>query len=81
MVPVVFREGQFEFRFYSGDKGEPPHIHVRHSSGGSAKFWLEPEVSLERNRGVRSRDIRQAQRLIDEHRDRCLEAWHDHFAD
>ena len=59
MVPVVFREGQFEFRFYSGDKGEPPHIHVRHSSVGRAKFWLEPEVSLEHNHRMRARDVRE----------------------
>ena len=81
MAPGVFREGPFIFRFYAGDRGEPPHIHVRHSSGAAAKFWLDQDVSLERNDGMRPQYVRRAQRLIEENRDRCLEKWHDYFAD
>ena len=80
-MPEVFRERQFIFRFYAGDRGEPPHIHVRHSSGASAKFWLDATVSLERNDGMRATDVRRARRLIDQHKDRCLEAWYAYFTD
>ncbi len=28
MSPTVFREGPYRVFFYSGDKAEPPHVHV-----------------------------------------------------
>ena len=80
-MPEVFREGQFRFRFYAGDRGEPPHIHVRHTSGTEAKFWLDEDVSLARDSDMRSRDIARAQRMIDERKEMCLEKWNDFFAE
>jgi hypothetical protein len=40
-MPTIRREGPYRFYFYSGDIGEPPHIHVD-GADGTAKFWLSP---------------------------------------
>jgi hypothetical protein len=40
-VPTVLRAGPYRFYFYSGDRDEPPHVHVARDAN-EAKFWLEP---------------------------------------
>ena len=46
-MPVVLREGPYTFLFYSTDRDEPRHIHVKRERR-VAKFWLEP-VSVANN--------------------------------
>ncbi|MFH1907491.1 MAG: DUF4160 domain-containing protein [Chloroflexota bacterium] len=65
------------FVFFSSDKGEPPHIHVKYERR-IAKFWLSP-VTLAKNRGFAGHELTQIARLIAEHESRLLEAWHDYF--
>ena len=43
-MPTVMRIGLHRFFFFSGDGGEPPHVHVE-TGDNEAKFWLDP-VSL-----------------------------------
>ena len=40
-MPTVLRVAGFRFFFYSGDRGEPAHIHVE-KEDQTAKFWLDP---------------------------------------
>jgi hypothetical protein len=61
-VPTVLRDGPFRFFFYSGDGGEPRHLHVE-SGGNEAKFWLDP-VALERNRGFARKDLNRIEAII-----------------
>ena len=51
-MPTVLRTDGFRFFFYSneGDPREPVHIHVM-KDGAEAKFWVEPEVRLDRSHG------------------------------
>ncbi len=65
-MPTVLRIGAFRFHFYSDERLEPPHIHVR-TPDGECKFWLD-DVRLARNRGVRPHDLRAIERLVFEHR-------------
>ena len=44
----------------------------------SLKAWLEP-VALARNAGFRAHEINGILALVSSHRDRLLEAWHEHF--
>lgn len=77
MSPTVFREGGFRFYFFS--RGETRmHVHVQNQNG-EAKFWLEPSVDLAQNIGLAPREINEAQRLVQEHRDDISSAWHKHF--
>lgn len=57
---------------------EPPHVHVRRDRC-MAKYWLEPLVELANNVGFAPRELTVIRQMIDEHRERLLEAWHDHF--
>jgi hypothetical protein len=49
-MPTIEIEG-YAFRFYSSDKGEPPHVHVI-KDGRVAKVWLSP-IELEYNKGYK----------------------------
>ena len=40
-MPTVLEDGPYSFIFFSSDKGEPPHIHVKRERR-IAKFWLDP---------------------------------------
>ena len=76
-MPVVLRVGRFRFFFFSNEREEPPHIHVK-AAEHEAKFWLDP-VSLAANYGFRSRDLNEIERLIRDHQTALLEAWHEHL--
>ena len=76
-MPTVLRVGPFRFFFYSGDGGEPPHVHVERDDC-EAKFWLDP-VRLERSRGFRRKEINRVRELIEEHRQELLESWDEFF--
>ena len=80
-MPVVLRIDGFKFLFYAdeGTPREPVHIHVR-SGRDQAKFWLSPDVVMAYNRGLTSRQLSNAQRLVEEHRDLFERAWHDLFS-
>ncbi len=56
---------------------EPPHVHIDRDNL-SAKFWLNP-VSLGYNRGFSARELRQIERIIQDNRQRLLEAWNEYF--
>ena len=76
-MPTVLRDGPFRFFFYSGDRGEPPHVHVQRDNQ-VAKFWLDP-VILERSGGLRPSEIRRIERIIDENQSSFLREWDVRF--
>lgn len=51
-MPTILMKGPYSFIFFSSDRGEPPHIHVKRDKR-IAKFWLAP-VTLAKNRGFAS---------------------------
>lgn len=77
MSPTVFRERGYRFFFFSREE-ERPHIHV-YSGDGEAKFWIEPEVKLARNYGLTHIQLREIQKIIEEHRNVIETAWRQHF--
>ncbi len=54
------------------------HVHVHHS-GGEAKFWLEPTISLAQNFGLTEKQLRDAGRIIEAHEQDIRTAWKQHF--
>ncbi len=64
-MPTVLRVGAYRFHFYSDERGEPAHIHVR-TSDGECKFWLDP-ITLAKNRGLAAHVLRDIERLVYEH--------------
>jgi hypothetical protein len=81
-MPVIFREGGLRYFFFSneGAPREAPHIHVK-GGGRDAKVWLEPEPIIAESHGFNSRELARILRVIIEHRDLILRAWHEHFGD
>jgi hypothetical protein len=45
----------------------------------SAKFWLQP-LALARNFGFPPRELRRLRVLVEENREKLLEAWHGHIS-
>lgn len=76
-MPTVFDDGPYSFVFFSSDRGEPPHVHVKRERG-IAKFWLGP-VALARNRGFPSHELNRIARLVGQHETTLLEAWYEYF--
>jgi hypothetical protein len=60
-MPTVLRVGPYRFFFYSGDGGEPPHIHVEHDDH-VAKLWLDP-VRLARSGGFKAPELARSRSL------------------
>lgn len=77
MTPTVHNEGPYQFIFYSSDRPEPPHIHVRRDRD-EAKFWLEP-VELAYNDRFAQHELNRIEKLVRKNRAKLLGAWHDHF--
>ncbi len=77
MSPTVFRYKSYRFFFFSREE-ERVHVHVG-CSEGEAKFWLEPGVVLARNHGLSAKQLKEIQRIVEEHKDEIEDAWRRHF--
>jgi hypothetical protein len=73
LMPVVLRMRGFRFWFYEADLNEPPHVHVG-KNGKEAKYWLAP-ILLARSRKFREHELREIERILEEHEDEILNAW------
>ena len=76
-MPTVLRTRGYRFYFYSHEPNEPPHVHVDRDDL-SGKFWLQP-VGLARNFGFAAKELRRIQKLVIQHQQELLEAWHGHL--
>ena len=76
-MPTVLQIGPYSFIFFSSDRGEPAHIHVKRDRQ-IAKFWLDP-VAMEINHGFKERELNRIERLVEENREALVEAWNDFF--
>ena len=76
-MPTVLRAGPYRFFFYSGDRIEPPHVHVERD-GLEVKFWLSP-VRLQHSRGFRRGEIRQIQEIVESNVQFLMDRWQEFF--
>lgn len=77
-MPTVLRDGPYSFVFFSSDRDEPPHIHVKRDRQ-IAKFWLTP-VGCSVNRGFAQHELKRIEELVASHQCFLLQAWNDYFA-
>ncbi len=77
MSPTVFREGQYRFFFISREESRM-HVHTSHPDG-EAKFWLEPELQLATSIGLSTKQLKEAEKLVDAHLLEIKNAWRTHF--
>ena len=73
-MPTALRTGPYRFYFYSYDCAEPRHMHVDREKM-SAKFWLDPVVSLAENRGFNRKELRIIEETAIENLERLRNEW------
>jgi len=61
--------------FVMFDLNEPVHVHVRHGRK-EAKYWLQP-LALAWNRGYRSHELNDIERIIEANRALILRYWEE----
>ncbi len=54
------------------------HVHV-FSPDGEAKFWLEPQIELALNKGLKAVELAELRRITEERQDEIRQHWHRHF--
>ena len=75
--PTVLQSGPYRFFFFSSDRNEPTHVHVKRD-GKLAKFWLAP-VRMAYNYGFSPTELNRIAALVQEHEAALSKAWHDYF--
>ena len=66
------------FFFYSREH-EPIHVHVKNADG-KAKFDILPEgVVLVTNEGMKPKDIKAAEMVLEENKELAIEKWNEYF--
>jgi len=78
MSPTIFFSGPYRFFFFSREETRK-HVHVM-SADGEAKFWIEPDIELADFKGLKKKQLRRLQALVEEHRDEIEAAWEEHFS-
>ena len=66
------------FFFYSREH-EPMHVHVKNADG-RAKFDITQEkIVLVKNEGLKIKDIKAAEMVLEENRELAIEKWNEYF--
>jgi hypothetical protein len=76
MPTLLLIEG-FRFYFFSDERQEPPHVHVR-KGDSVAKLWLL-RVDLAFARGFNRTELRRVRELTFEHQAFFIERWNEYF--
>jgi hypothetical protein len=76
-MPTVLRWGSYRAFFYSNERGEPAHVHVR-AGNKEAKFWLH-DLTLAVNLGFPAHELGDIIRHLRLNRGQLLAAWNDYF--
>ena len=72
-MPEILRLFGLKFYIYTRDH-QPPHVHVV-SQDGSAKFAIAEEIRLLANEGVKSKDLKLAESILEDNRDIIIREW------
>ena len=72
-MPTILILFGLRFYFYLRDH-KPIHIHVE-SNDGEAKFEIESELFLVYNHGLKPKDLRLAQSILEENKDNFINEW------
>lgn len=83
-MPSVFRFGSFVFFFWSGEDGEPVHIHVavKRPRPDATKFWLTADggAMIAHDDGTLSpKEMKRARQLVVANHAYIVQRWVEHF--
>ena len=72
-MPTVHRTGPYRFYFYSGDRDEPPHVHVSREANEATRLAF--------SRGFSSVELGRIEGIVGDHAKDFMEAWNAFFSD
>lgn len=72
-MPEILRLFGLKFYIYTRDH-QPPHIHVV-SQDGTAKFAIGENIELLANDGMKSKDLKLAEVIIEENKENIVKEW------
>ncbi len=75
-MPELFRLFGIRFFFFNNEH-LPIHVHIQNSDG-DAKFEIRP-VRLLDNNGVKNKDIKLAESIIEENEELIAKRWEEYF--
>ena len=78
-MPTYGRFGPYLFVFWSSDRDERPHIHVKRDRS-IAKYWVD-SVELAESHGFKTHELRRIERIVEDEQEGILAFWHDYFND
>ena len=78
-MPTLLIIFGLRFYFYSNDH-EPMHIHVQ-SADGVAKFEILDQVVVGSNSGLKNKDLKLAESIIEENLENFRNGWHKFFSE
>lgn len=67
----------YKFFFYSNERNEPPHMHVR-KGGNETKIWLDSLV-FANNFGFDEPELNRILRVTRSNLDELFDFWNNHF--
>ena len=76
-MPTVLIIGNMRFFFNSREESRR-HIHIE-MTDGTAKFWLEPLISLADFHNLKEKDLNKIESIVKEKRDDFIKEWNKHF--
>ncbi len=76
-MPTVLRWGSYRVFFYSNERDEPAHVHVR-AGDKEVKIWLH-DLTVAANLRFAAHEIGDIIRYLRERRRELLRAWNAHF--
>jgi len=77
MSPTVFWFKKYRFFFNSREETRR-HVHIATPSG-TAKFWLEPNVSIADYYLLSSSELKDIQKIVEDHKNDFINEWNKHF--
>ncbi len=72
-MPTLLILFGLRFHFYSREH-EPIHIHVENGDG-TAKFEIENDLKLIYNKGLKNKDLRLAESILEENKENFIAEW------
>jgi hypothetical protein len=75
--PTVLQSGPYRFFFFSNDRSEPAHVHVKRDRK-LAKFWLAP-IRMAYNYGFNQTELKRIAAIVRKHEAALSKAWHEYF--
>lgn len=72
-MPTIFIALGLRFHFFTRDH-EPIHVHVQNADG-RAKYEIYDEIKLINNSGIKNKDLKIAESIIEENRDFFIAEW------